>query len=316
MDGIKRKRLAPNRSNLIKFLTITWFMLTDKSSCVVAFGERESKLLLLASLLRPFHRFIVSVRNFTVSKPSLSERFINNILYRRVNHIIPNSISQTDYIFNNYPFTKNKITAIQNYTDIDHFAMLSYPENIIPKVGVFARYNEQKNYKRFVEAMDILKNKGYKFSVDWYGNQKFKEIVNPCYTEMKELVERCGLDSVVHLKDHLKDVNTMMPLYDVISLPSLSEGFSNSISEAICCGKPMLVSNVSDNPYMVKEGINGSLFNPLDVDDMVAAFERFFNLTIVERKAMSQNSRKIAESLFDANKFVEKYIKILEEQYS
>jgi glycosyltransferase involved in cell wall biosynthesis len=95
-------------------------------------------------------------------------------------------------------------------------------------------------------------------------------------------------------------------------LPSLFEGFSNSIAEGICCGKPMLVSDVSDNRIMVHDHENGFLFDPNDVDSIVDAFIRFFSLDTSEMTMMGHKSREIAESLFDKEAFIESYINLIE----
>ena len=136
--------------------------------------------------------------------------------------------------------------------------------------------------------------------------------MNPYYVEYKNLVEQLGIEDVIHLNDHVQNVAELMPMFDAICLPSLYEGWSNSISEAICCGKPMLVSDVSDNKYMVHDGENGFLFNPESIDDMVNTFDKFFQLNMEQRRAMGLISRKIAEQLFDKEEFVAKYIKLIE----
>lgn len=74
----------------------------------------------------------------------------------------------------------------------------------------------------------------------------------------------------------------------------------------------MLVSDVSDNSRMVKDGINGFLFNPLDESSMVEAFIKFFTLKFEDRKKMSEESRKIAETLFDKARFIDSYISLIE----
>ena len=74
----------------------------------------------------------------------------------------------------------------------------------------------------------------------------------------------------------------------------------------------MLVSDVSDNKYMVHDGENGFLFNPESIDDMVAVFEKFFALDSEQIKKMGERSRSIAEQLFDKERFVSAYTQLLE----
>lgn len=102
-----------------------------------------------------------------------------------------------------------------------------------------------------------------------------------------------------------------MPTFDAICLPSFFEGFSNTISEAICCGHPVICSDVSDNSLMVKEGENGLLFDPKNIESMSQAIISFYNLPYEKVIEMSANSRRIAEALFDKEKFVNSYVRII-----
>ena len=44
---------------------------------------------------------------------------------------------------------------------------------------------------------------------------------------------------------------------DVAILPSLKEGFSNAVLEAMACGTPLVVSNVGGNAEIIDHGVNG-----------------------------------------------------------
>ena len=89
------------------------------------------------------------------------------------------------------------------------------------------------------------------------------------------------------------------------------EGFSNSIGEAICSGRPVICSDVSDNSVMVQEE-NGFLFNPTDEADMLSAFIKLLNTPIENLHQMGIKSRERAEQLFNVEKFTESYISLIE----
>ena len=120
------------------------------------------------------------------------------------------------------------------------------------------------------------------------------------------------LNEYITIHEPTKNVAQLIPSFDAMCLPSLYEGFSNSISEYICCGRPVICSDVSDNSIMVHEGENGFLFNPLDVEDIVRAFSSYFSSSKEKRLLMGQKSREIAEQLFDKELFINEYIKLIE----
>ena len=269
---------------------------------------------LLPLLFRRKIKILAGERNFTQNTPTKIERALFNFLYQRADWIVSNSYSQEGYILKLKPQYERKMVVITNYTDTNVYRYLGYPNNTLIRIGVFGRYSKQKNYRRFAEAVKLLKQKvNIPFIIEWYGNMRFKDLsFNPDFLTFKELVAKYSLEDVLKLNDHVKNVNELMVGFDAICLPSLYEGFSNAISEAICCGKPMLVSNVSDNSLMVKDGVNGFLFNPLDVNDIVNALVKFITLRKEQRQEMALRSREIAVKLFDKQQFLEGYMNLIE----
>jgi glycosyltransferase involved in cell wall biosynthesis len=80
----------------------------------------------------------------------------------------------------------------------------------------------------------------------------------------------------------------------------------------MCCGKPILCSDVCDNPMIVSDGENGCLFAPDDVNDMVSKIRAFLTLSLEERIAMGERSRQIALAKFSSVGFIKKYIELIE----
>ena len=181
------------------------------------------------------------------------------------------------------------------------------------RIGVFCRFEPQKNCLRFLEAIyKVIQQTDKPFIVDWYGNQSFNnDLLKDYFKSVKMRLAQLGLNNNVILHTAVSSVNELLPVFDAIALPSLYEGFSNSISEAICSGRPMLVSNVSDNPILVHDGENGFLFNPNDVNSIASTIIRFLSMSPEQRSLMGEKSREIAQNLFDKNDFINKYISLM-----
>lgn len=314
---IKRHRIAPGKNRLVKILAIWIFFLTVKADWIVGFGQRESLYMLggLFFRLRRKIHLIVGERNTTIRKLAKGKRLFLKILYKRADYIVPNSYTQRKHIVGLNPEYETKTITITNYTNIEEFSQKPLPNSDILRICVFGRYTPQKNCIRFVEVVKLLKTKTRKpFVIDWYGSQHLKYRVNPYYLAMKEKVEEYDLQNILVLKDQIKDVAGTLIQYDAFCLPSLWEGFSNAISEAICCGRPCLVSDVADNSIMVEDNINGFLFNPNDVDSMVNAFVKFFSISSSVRQEMGIASRERAEKLFNRDIFIGAYENLFNNQ--
>ena len=81
---------------------------------------------------------------------------------------------------------------------------------------------------------------------------------------------------------------------DVFVLPSLNEGMSNAVLEAMAAGLPIITTDTGGSVELIKG--NGFIVEKKDTQSIVRAIQAFLNSRelIVE---MGQHSRKIAENL-------------------
>jgi glycosyltransferase involved in cell wall biosynthesis len=95
---------------------------------------------------------------------------------------------------------------------------------------------------------------------------------------------------------------------NVLCLPSLREGNPNVVLEALACGIPAVASRVNSLPEIIREGVNGFLFNPVDSAE----------LAVVLRKALSQrwNRQIISESSTNSWETTARTLGRLFEQFS
>ena len=65
-------------------------------------------------------------------------------------------------------------------------------------------------------------------------------------------------------------VADLLNAMDIFVLPTLIEGMSNTLLEALAVGVPAVVTRVGGNPEVVEEGVSGYLFQPQDVPGLVS----------------------------------------------
>lgn len=312
-ERVKRYRIKHNGRGWSKLMAVFYYFLTVKTDCVISFGSRENFLCLIPLLFRRKIKMLAGERcatkaDFFWIKPNY------NWLYKRASYVVPNNYTQQKEIAEKWPKILYKTKAITNFTDVNQYEFAAMPHNSSIQIGIFCRFSKQKNYHRFARVVAVLKaQSNVKFEVHWYGNKHKENQLSPQYIEMDGLRRMYHLEECLFLHDHTKDVSKKLKSFDALCLPSLWEGFSNSISEYICTGRPVLCSDVADNNVMVHDGENGYLFDPENEDNIVETFMKFFSLSDAERDEMGKKSRSIAESLFDKDKFVESYIKLIEQ---
>jgi sugar transferase (PEP-CTERM/EpsH1 system associated) len=88
----------------------------------------------------------------------------------------------------------------------------------------------------------------------------------PLRAEAEQVLVEGGLRELAWLPGERADVPDVMRGLDAFVLPSLAEGISNTILEAMASGLPVLATRVGGNHELVAEGTTGLLVNAGDVD--------------------------------------------------
>jgi sugar transferase (PEP-CTERM/EpsH1 system associated) len=83
--------------------------------------------------------------------------------------------------------------------------------------------------------------------------------------EIRRFVSNRHLQENICLLGSRDDVPQVLRSIDIFVLPSLNEGISNTILEAMSTGIPVVATAVGGNPELVEDGVTGRLFEPGDV---------------------------------------------------
>jgi len=95
----------------------------------------------------------------------------------------------------------------------------------------------------------------------------------PAMARLREL----GMEDLAWLPGSRDDIPELMAAMDIFLLPSLGEGISNTILEALACGLPVIASNVGGNPELVQDGQTGALVPVGDAAALQAAVRRYLD---------------------------------------
>lgn len=306
-NGVIGRYLSEAESAKKRFFALRKHIKKYHPDTVISYSVSPSMIACVLKRLGVKFRLVVSERNTT--QKLMSREKLRFFCYRWADVIVPNSHSQAIFIENHFPKLSCKVKVITNFVDTDRFKpsdepIPSHEETRMVCVG---RLMPQKNLPRFIEAIGKVVASGYKLHVDWFGRDVKGVYSADCHKAIQE--RRLGQSFAFHAPS-----STIQEEYqkaDVFCLPSLYEGFPNVLCEAMSCGKPVLCSRVCDNPNIIQEGENGLLFDPLNIDDMVATIERYLELPQEKKNNMGVKSRERAVSLFSENTFINNYIELL-----
>lgn len=138
------------------------------------------------------------------------------------------------------------------------------------KVGLYiGRFSRDKL------PLDIFKNvlKGFKDAKEVNPSLQLKFVgTGPLKLNYQSLIKEMGLVSSVSVLDSQEDVLSLYWAADFFILPSVNEGLSNALLEALATGLPVMGSRVPGIEAIIKEGVHGFLFNPFNSTEIRDCF--------------------------------------------
>lgn len=165
-------------------------------------------------------------------------------------------------------------------------------------VGNFGRLHEEKGHRYLVEAAAILRRTIPNLLVLCVGEGPEKENIEK---QIKEL----GAEENVRLIGWRTDAMTIMSSVDVVVQSTLQEAFSQVMVEAMWMSKPLVITDVSGAPDIIRDGENGLLVPKADAAALAEAIGRLFENTALREGIAKKGHDFVAENLVIAKKIKE-----------
>jgi sugar transferase (PEP-CTERM/EpsH1 system associated) len=215
-----------------------------------------------------------------------------------------------DYHARQARIAPEKIRVIRNGVDTDRFSprpdirqaarrKLGVPPGTIV-VGSVGRMVPIKDHATLLKAAALVLARGVALRVVLVGSGPELEKHRNTVAETPELAGR-----VVFLGAS-DDIPELLNAMDIFVLPSLLEGMSNTLLEAMASGLPVLATRVGGNPELVEDGVTGWLIARGDVSALAAHIQQLAS-TAEMRYRFGDAGRKRAERLFSLRAMIEGY---------
>jgi sugar transferase (PEP-CTERM/EpsH1 system associated) len=172
-------------------------------------------------------------------------------LAQYLTHTIGISIKRVAQIYNG-------VDAVKFYPAPSRLPISDCPFNedglwLIGTAGRMQTVKDQTNLARaFVEALKIAPELTTMLRLVMVGE-------GPLRKDSIAILQAAGIQHLAWLPGERKDVADVMRGLDCFVLPSLGEGISNTILEAMASGLPVIATAVGGNVELVAEGQNGTL---------------------------------------------------------
>jgi sugar transferase (PEP-CTERM/EpsH1 system associated) len=195
-----------------------------------------------------------------------------------VGHYIALSRELAGYLAGPVGIARTRIEQIYNGVDTEHFAPAQAGPSPIAGcpfaspphwlVGTVGRMQQVKNQsllaQAFVRALALDPTLRARARLLMIGD-------GPLRAQAQAILDGAGLGALAWLPGERQDVADVMRGLNCFVLPSLAEGISNTILEAMATGLPVVATRVGGNAELVRDGHTGAIVAATDVEAMAQA---------------------------------------------
>jgi sugar transferase (PEP-CTERM/EpsH1 system associated) len=245
----------------------------------------------------------------------------SNVTYQRVrrfyrpfvNYYLALSQDLREYLTTQIKVPEDKVLQVYNGVDADRFHPAGLDHSIpgcpfsrqehwiVGTVGRMQTVKDQPMLARaFIHALQIDSSLLRQLRLIMIGDGPLRE-------ECKQLLDAAGISDLAWLPGERNDVAEIMGGLDCFVLPSLAEGISNTILEAMASGLPVIATDVGGNADLVKSGITGQIVPAGDPEALAQQIVKFAN-TPGQTTIMGRLGRERVEEKFSMNAMVAAYL--------
>ena len=235
--------------------------------------------------------YIVSLRGSDV--PGFNQRFsyqyiflkpIIRRVWRNAEAVIANSEGLKKLAQKTDPDCS--IDIIYNGIDTEQFKPVRNNNNRL-RILCVSRLIERKGIEHLLRSASQLQEKiGNRFEVWIIGEGNLQQ-------QLKALSSQLGVAEIVSFQGYIEH-GRLPDIYsssDIFVLPSLSEGMSNTVLEAMACGLPIVTTDTGGSKELING--NGVILPTNDVEGITDALGKLIEDTVL-RKQMGMKSRELA----------------------
>ncbi len=239
-------------------------------------------------------------------------KWVQKIFFSLTDQILSVSALLADQLSRDLGIKRTRILPILNGVDVQKFApdaakrkqyreQWGFGQNDV-LIGTVGRPMKVKNHQLMIRALKRLREQGYPVHFAIVGDTPLRSLKN----ELVALAQSLGVADRVHFLGFQSDVPGYLNMFDIFVLPSLSEGCSNVIQEAMATGLPIVASRVGGNPELVQDGETGLLFESNSVEALARALQTLLD-DPQKAQALGNRALQRAREAFSLEKMVENY---------
>lgn len=229
---------------------------------------------------------------------------IFNFIYKQSNFVIGESQSVVDNLESNYVISQNKLKIIPNFA-LFYTAqkVISNLENDRFKIVSISRLETVKNIEGILNAVHKLKQNNFKIKYTIVGEGSLR-------TALENKVKQLNLENETEFVGFKENTENYYLNSDLYVLNSFSEGFSNSLLEAMYLKKMCVTTNVGAASQMIKNNYNGWITAVNDDECLYQKIKKCIELNSETRANIENNAHKTVIENFSMESHVNKLMQL------
>ena len=165
-------------------------------------------------------------------------------------------------------------------------------------IGLCARFYPQKNHRQLIDAIRILRSRGYPAKALLVGG-------GPTQESIEQYASESGVSEHIVFAGFQQDVRPYTSAFDVGVLCSISEAASLVALEMMAMGLPVILSNVGNAAEMVLPGETGFLFPPGDTMSFVNCLQTLSDP--LKRETVGRAASQFINASFAVEPMLDRY---------
>jgi len=243
--------------------------------------------------------YIVSLRGADV--PGYSERFtllysllrpLTRKIWSRASNVVSNSSGLRTLALETNP--AQEVSIIPNGINTEEFKPDPAKEiDGFVRILCVSRLTSRKGINYLIEAMKILLAEKSERKIElWIAGE------GDAIASLKQLATELGVEKNTKFFGLVKhsDLARYYEMADIFCLPSLNEGMSNTMLEALASGMPIVATVTGGTEELVENGENGFYVNQKSPEDLAEKLEKLIEDAPL-RKRFGEMSRARAEQM-------------------
>ncbi|MBI5632851.1 MAG: glycosyltransferase [Nitrospirae bacterium] len=247
---------------------------------------------------------------------TLLTRLINWLLLRHTSLIVGVSERvRTDILSTNWGLAREKVVTLWNGIDIA-------PANALSLNRKLARKKMDVSESEFVfgSVGRLARTKGHEYLLASFSkireNCPDARVViigdGPLRRDLEDQARELGISQNVLFTGFRSDVLELLPGFDIFVLPSIAEGLSLALLEAMASKLPVIASDVGGIPEVFGNEEIGRLIPSGDIAALGSALLEIYSLDKKDKMLLGENARKRIEDEFNIDFMCRKLVGIYE----